>query len=97
MNPSAMVLLVGLFGVPLVLLVIGHKLRRRTPRQRSVFWGMLVGYIAGGVLSLVASVTPPEMWASTDAVRGAIGLWVPVIAPAIGAAVGALRAPRGVA
>jgi hypothetical protein len=91
MNPTAMVLLVGLFGVPLTLLAIGHKLRRRSPRQQSVFWGMLIGYLAGAMVSIVASVSPPEMWASTSTIRGALGLWVPVLAPAIGAAFGALR------
>jgi hypothetical protein len=95
MNTTAMVLLVGLFGVPLALLIIGHKLRRRSPRQRNIFWGMLIGYLAGAVVSVVASVSPPEMWASTSAVRGALGLWFPVLAPAIGAAVGAMRTPHG--
>jgi hypothetical protein len=95
MNPTAMVLLVGLFGVPLTLLVIGHKLRRRSPRQQSVFWGTLIGYLVGALVSIVASVSPPEMWASTSTIRGVLGLWVPVLAPAIGAAFGALRTPRG--
>jgi hypothetical protein len=97
MNTTAMVLLVGIFGVPLVLLTIGHKLRRRTPRQQKVFWGMLAGYLVGALVSVIASVSPPEMWASTSTIRGAFGLWLPVVAPAIGAAVGAMRAPRGAA
>lgn len=55
--------LLGLFGVPAALLWAGHHFRDRTPRQRTAFWGGLCGFWTGAVVTLVASIIPPEAWA----------------------------------
>jgi hypothetical protein len=91
MTPGTAVMLLGLFMVPVLLLWSGHRLRRRTPRWRAVFWGLLAGYIAGSVLALVASMVPAAEWSGDDTVRGLLGFWSLVLLPALGAAFGAVR------
>jgi len=84
-------MLLGLFVVPATLLWSGHRLRRRSPRWRSVFWGMLIGYIAGSCVALVAGMSPAAEWASDDALRGLLGFWSLLLLPALGAGIGAVR------
>lgn len=84
-------LLLGLFLVPAALLWSGHRLRRRSPRWRSVFWGALAGYALGSLLAIVAGLIPPAEWASDDRMRGLLGFWSLLLLPALGAAIGAVR------
>jgi hypothetical protein len=87
MTIGLVALLVGLFVVPVWLLWLGHRLRRRTPRQRATFWGGLAGYGAGACAALAVGMSPAEMWSGDDSVRGALGLWAMVVLPAAGALV----------
>jgi hypothetical protein len=84
------VFLIGLFGVPLLLLWYGHRLRRRTPRVRSVFWGAVIGHCVAGTLAVVLGMIPPEAWTSEETMRGFVGLWSLLLLPLAGAAVGAV-------
>lgn len=92
MTIGLLVFLAGLFAVPIVLLAVGHRLRRRSPRVRAAFWGGVAGHCVAGLLAVVLGMVPPESWTSDEAVRGFAGLWSLLVLPAAGAALGALRA-----
>ena len=62
-------LLFGLFGAPLVLLYLGHRLRDHGPRAKRRFWGGVIGYIAGMLLSMIAMLGPPVFWAGAGLAR----------------------------
>jgi hypothetical protein len=87
---NVLVLLAGVFGIPILLLWGGHRLRRRSARWRSAFLGALLGYAAAAVLSLWASMDPAAMWGSGDTLRGLLGYWSLLIGPAVGALLGVL-------
>lgn len=90
MTIGIVAMLVGLFVVPVVLLLAGHRLRRRSPARRRMFWGALAGYGVASVAALWAGMSPAAMWASGDTVRGFLGFWLLLVGPAVGALVGAI-------
>jgi hypothetical protein len=81
--------LLGIFGVPIALLAFGHRLRRRTDRQRGAFWGAIIGHCVGGTLAVTLGMIPPENWTSDETMRGFAGLWAMLLLPVIGALIGA--------
>ena len=93
MNPGLIAMMLGAFAVPAVLLWAGHRMRRRSARWQSAFWGGLAGHLVSLVVACVAALIPAEVWQSTDVVRGAAGFWSLLVCPAAGAIGGALR-PR---
>lgn len=89
---SRLALLAGLFIVPVLLLWLGHRLRRATPTRRRVFWGATIGYLAGMVVTLIAIHYPAVLWAGGDW-RTAVVHWGMVVGVAVGAGgAGILRA-----
>jgi hypothetical protein len=86
------VFLAGLLVVPLLFLALGHKWRRRSPRQRAAFWGGLTGYLVAAGAAMWVGMIPAAEWSPTDTVRGALGFWSLLVAPALGAAIGAIAA-----
>lgn len=94
MSPDFIVFLLGLFGVPITLLAIGHRLRRRSQRVRAIFWGAVAGHLVAAVLTVVWGMVPPEAWTSADTGRGFAGLWSLLVFPVAGAALFALKAER---
>lgn len=96
MNIHVLAFLVGLFVVPIALLAFGHRIRRRGPRQRALFWGAIVGHCVALMLAVVLGMIPPEDWTSSEPVRGFAGLWSLLVLPVVGALIAAaLRRPRG--
>lgn len=85
MNAGIIALLIGLFVVPLVLLALGHRSRRRSAAQRAVFWGGLLGYLIAALAALWVGLMPAAEWSEADLVRGALGFWGLIIGPVIGA------------
>jgi hypothetical protein len=85
MTPGLVVFLVGLFGVPLILLSWGHRLRRRGPRSRAAFWGAVAGHCTAATLAMVFGMIPPEAWTATDGTRGFFGYWALLGLPLLGA------------
>jgi uncharacterized membrane protein len=83
-------LLLGLYGMPLVLLALGHGLRRRPPRLQRAFWGAVVGHLVALLLAMAAALATPAMWTGDDTVRGLLGLWTLLLLPLGGALLGAL-------
>ena len=60
--------------------------------MRGAFWGALVAYGIASAAALWVSMSPAAEWAGGDLLRGFLGFWAMVVAPAVGAAVGAVRA-----
>lgn len=88
MTVSFMAMLLGLFVVPLVLLILGHKFRQKTHRQRAMFWWGLSGHVVAVVIATVAAFWPPAFWAATDTTRGLAGFWSLLLLPLLGAVIG---------
>ena len=85
MSVGTVAMLVGLFVIPIILLGLGHRMRRRTPTQRRIFWGGLVGYLVAALAALWVGMVPPAEWSSADTVRGVLGFGGLVIGPILGA------------
>ncbi|HEV2149671.1 MAG TPA: hypothetical protein VGR37_19885 [Longimicrobiaceae bacterium] len=82
-------LLAGLFAVPALLLWLGHRLRRRTARSRTIFWGAVVGHSVGILVTLLAAHYPPVPW---EGGWRAFAVHASMLAgAALGAAAGAAR------
>jgi hypothetical protein len=94
MTPGILALLLGAFVLPGLLLWLGHRLRRRTPRWRAAFWGGVTGHVIALVVGSIAAMTPAAHWSADDTLRGALGLWSFLVLPIVGAAVGMFRAAR---
>lgn len=94
MSLSTAVFVTGLFGVPVFLLWYGHRLRRRGPRERSAFWGAVIGHCVAGTLAVVAGMIPPEAWTAEQYARGFGGLWSLLVIPLAGGLIGATFARR---
>ena len=85
---NVLVLLGGLFLVPVVLLWRGHRLRRQSPRFRGAFWGAVIGHCIAATIALIAAMIPPETWTSDETARGLLGLWGLLLLPALGGGIG---------
>ena len=67
MSLSLTALLAGLFVVPVVLLWLGHRLRRRSARSCGGLWGAVAGHTLGMLASVAAMHLPAVLWAGGDA------------------------------
>ena len=94
MTLGILAMLIGAFVVPGVLLWLGHRLRRRTPRWRAAFWGGVTGHLVALVVGSIAAMKPAAEWSGDDTFRGAFGFWSFLVLPVVGAVLGMLRAPR---
>lgn len=94
MTIGTIALLIGLFVMPVVLLGLGHRLRRRSPMQRRIFWGALVGYLVAALAAMWVGMVPAAEWSSTDTARGLLGFWGLLLGPIIGAAAAAIASTR---
>jgi uncharacterized protein YqgC (DUF456 family) len=86
MSVGTAALLAGLFVVPIILLALGHRLRRRSSTQRKVFWGALVGYLVAALAAMWVGMMPAAEWSDSDTVRGLLGFWGLILGPLVGAA-----------
>lgn len=93
MSLSLLALLAGLFIVPVALLWMGHRLRRRTPAWRGAFWGAVAGHTLGMLVTLAALHYPPVLWGDggwrTTLVHGAM-----LLGAAAGGAIGWMMGAR---
>ena len=92
MSGGLAVFLIGLFGVPLVLLTWGHRLRRRGPRSRAAFWGAVSGHCLAGILAVTLGMIPPEAWTGTETLRGVFGFYSLIALPVAGAVLAGILA-----
>ena len=94
MTASLLALLGGLFLVPLLALVVGHRLTRRERPARLAFWGLVVGHTVAALAATAAALYLPVRWTDADAWRGAIGLWGMLVLGLVGGAIGWLVGSR---
>lgn len=92
MSIGPLAMLLGIFAVPAALLWLGHRLRRRTARQRGLFWGALTGHLTAIMTATLASMLPPQQWGPDELVRGLASYVALLVLPVIGGVVGALTA-----
>ena len=95
MTLTNLMLLLGIFGVPALLLWLGHKIRRRPPAWRFAFLGAVLGHLLALAVGTVAAISPPQEWAPADLWRGAFGVWSFILLPLLGAITGGLTGTLG--
>ncbi|MDQ3082798.1 MAG: hypothetical protein M3R07_11370 [Gemmatimonadota bacterium] len=94
MSTGLLVMLIGLFGIPSLLLWAGHHLRRKSPRVRGAFWGGLAGHTVAALIAVFYSMVPPEAWTAADMLRGFAGFYLMMLGALIGAVLGIMLAAR---
>jgi len=96
MTISLFALLLGLFGTPAALMILGHRLRGRTLNHKRRFWGGVYGYFLGILLSVSAMLFPPVAWAQEPSIRLFLAHWAMLLGGLIGILTGPYwaRKPR---
>jgi hypothetical protein len=94
MSLENLALLVGLFVAPALLLAIGHRLRRRPPLWRRVFWGGVIGHSIAILVMLTVTMTPPVAWEGGPRLRDAAVHWSMVLGAVLGGGIGAALPAR---
>lgn len=84
-------LLFGLFAAPLLLLALGHRVRDASHREKARFWGGVVGYIVGMLVTVLAMMLPPTAWGDAASLRTLVVHWSMLV----GFALGLLLGPPG--
>jgi len=95
MTVHGLALLLGLFGVPAVLAVLGHRFRERASPARRRFWGGVVGYGAGLAVALSAMMVPPVWWAGDGTLREVAVHWAMLAGVLVGVLAGHLLRGKG--
>ena len=83
-------LLLGLFGVPALLLSIGHRLRQRPAVWRRVFWGGLIGHSLALLALMIVSMFPPVLWEGGPYMRDIAVHWSLILGAIVGGGIAAL-------
>lgn len=94
MTVGLLALLLGLFIVPLLALLVGHRLTRRERPARMAFWGLVIGHTLAALAATAAVLARPVRWDAGDALRGAVGLWGMLALGLAGGAIGWLYGSR---
>lgn len=89
MSINFIAFVIGLFGVPIALLAYGHRIRKRSTRERNAFGGGIIGHCIAGALAVTFGMLPPESWTAAETTRGFLGLWSLLTFPIFGAVIGA--------
>ena len=96
MSAEHWALLVGLFAIPALLLALGHRLRRRRPFWRRVFWGAVAGHSIALLVMLAVTLYPPVGWEGGPRARDHAVHWSLLLGSlAGGAAATLLRSRKG--
>ena len=95
MTADPFALLLGLFGVPAVLMILGHRLRGRSEEHKRRFWGGVLGYTLGMVVAIIAMLIPPVDWADGALMRSVLVHWAMLTGGTLGVLTGPFwaRAP----
>jgi hypothetical protein len=94
MSAGVLALLLGLFVVPAFLLWAGHHWHNRSARLRGAFWGGLTGHTLAALIASITAMYKPELWSSSDTLRGLLGFWLMLLAGLAGILIGALVGAR---
>jgi hypothetical protein len=87
-------LLMGLFVVPALLVALGHRLRRRPPFWRRVFWGGVIGHSIAILVMLTVTMAPPVAWEGGPRLRDAAVHWSTVLGAVVGSMIAAALPAR---
>lgn len=93
MSLPMLALLAGLFVVPVGLLWMGHRLRRRTPAWRGAFWGAVAGHVLGMLVSVAAMHVPAVLWGD-GGWRTMLVHWAMLLGAVLGGVVGWMMGAR---
>jgi len=85
-------LLLGLFGVPSMLMILGHRLRGRTQSHKRRFWGGVICYVMGMAVAISAMLMPPVWWADGALMRPFLVHWAMLLGGVVGVLTGPLWA-----
>ena len=88
MSLDSVVLLLGFFGVPVLLMFLGHRLRGRSPTHKRRFWGGVVGYVVGMGAAITAMLLPPVWWVDGGALRPFLVYWAMFLGGLLGVITG---------
>lgn len=94
MTLSKLAFLLGVLAPPLALLAMGHAYRLRSEWERKVFWGAVLGYGVGILVTVVAMHAPPVAWSEGVGLRQVAVHWGLLTGAVAGAGVGAARGLR---
>ncbi|HEX3157765.1 MAG TPA: hypothetical protein VHQ45_04570 [Gemmatimonadaceae bacterium] len=92
MSAHHLALLLGLFAAPALMLQLGHRLQRRSARERGMFWGLVIGHSLGAAVASVALFLPPEFWALDASLRTIAAFWGMLAGGALGLIAGRVLA-----
>ena len=95
LSAEHLALLVGLFAIPALLLALGHRLRRRRPFWRRVFWGALAGHSIALLVVLAVALSPPVGWEGGPRPRDHAVHWSLLCGALAGGAIGGLLRLQG--
>lgn len=96
MSAEHWALLMGLFAIPALLLALGHRLRRRPPFWRRVFWGAVAGHSIALLVMLGVTLYPPIGWEGGPRARDNAVHWSLLLGALVGGvASGVLRSKTG--
>ena len=90
MSAEHWALLMGLFAIPALLLALGHRLRRRQPLWRRVFWGAVAGHSVALLVMLAATLYPPVGWEGGPRPRDHAVHWSLLLGALAGGTIGGL-------
>ena len=95
MTAPLLALLLGLFGVPALLMGLGHRLRGRSQSHKRRFWGGALGYMVGVAVAITAMLFPPVWWSDGSFLRPFLVHWAMFIGGILGVVTGPFwaRAP----
>lgn len=93
MSLSLLALLTGLFVVPVALLWMGHRLRRRPAAWRGAFWGAVAGHALGMLVTVAALHYPPVPWGE-GGVRSVLVHGAMLLGAVLGGAIGWMMGAR---
>ena len=88
MTAPSIALFLGLFGVPSLLMVLGHRLRGRSEAHKRRFWGGVFGYFVGMIVAISAMLVPPVWWAEGAFLRPFLIHWSILLGGLLGVTTG---------
>lgn len=91
MTVANLAFLLGVLAPPLALLAMGHAYRKRSELAQKVFWGAVIGYGIGILVTVLAMHAPPVAWDEGVGLRQIVVHWGLLAGAVAGAGVGAAR------
>jgi hypothetical protein len=92
---GAFLLLFTQLTVPVALLWLGHRYRKRSSVSKYFFWGGVLGYLASIAVMTTLLLFPPVFWGPRGGLRWLAIQWTPLILPLVSATAAALVSLRG--